>query len=170
MINEEIILGVDPGLLNTGWGIIASKAHALRFIASGNITTISKEPIGMRLKKIHLELAKIIALYNPDQCAMEDIFVNKNNASSLKLGYARAAAILTIGLAEKKFFEYSPNLVKKAVVGRGKADKTQVEYMVSKIFPKANVLNDHVADALAVAICHAHYKKFNLEDLVGSYK
>jgi crossover junction endodeoxyribonuclease RuvC len=92
---------------------------------------------------------------------MEDIFVNKNNATSLKLGYARAVSILTIGLAQKKFFEYAPNLVKKAIVGKGKADKTQVQYMVNRLLPKIDITNEHIADALAVCICHAHYRNFN---------
>lgn len=158
--NETIILGVDPGLINTGWGIISSKQNCLSFIASGVIVTNSKMPIDKRLAVIHLKLNEIISLYNPDECSMEDIFVNSNNASSLKLGYARAAAILTIGLAQKSFFEYAPNLVKKAIVGKGKADKLQIQYMVNQILPKAKVVNEHSADALAVAICHANYKRF----------
>ena len=86
--------------------------------------------------------------------------IQTNNSTSLKLGYARAVSILTIGLAEKSFFEYSPNFVKKAIVGKGKADKTQVQYMVNQILPKAKTVNEHEADALAIAICHANYKNF----------
>ncbi len=159
---EIIILGIDPGLINTGWGVILLKNNSLSYIASGTIITNSKDPIEFRLKNIYSGIYKVISIYNPEVCAMEDIFVNKNNLSSLKLGYARAAAIVTIGLAQKSFFEYSPNLVKKAVVGRGKADKNQVQYMVNQILPKAKVTNEHAVDALAVAICHANYKKFNL--------
>jgi crossover junction endodeoxyribonuclease RuvC len=159
-MEESIILGIDPGLINTGWGIISAKQNALSFIASGAIVTNSKDSIDNRLKIIHLKLAEVIELYKPDQCAMEDIFVNVNNLSSLKLGYARGAAILTIALAQKSFFEYAPNLVKKAVVGKGKADKAQVQYMVNQILPKAKVTNEHAADALAVAICHANYKRY----------
>ena len=157
---NNIICGIDPGLINTGWGIITSNQNKLSFIASGVIVTKSKDPMEDRLKEIFLNIKKIIELYNPDQCAMEDIFVNKNNSTSLKLGYARAVSILTIGLAEKSFFEYSPNFVKKAIVGKGKADKTQVQYMVNQILPKAKTVNEHEADALAIAICHANYKNF----------
>lgn len=159
-LKEKIICGIDPGLVNTGWGMISSKANNLNFIASGFITTNSNLAIDQRLKIIHQELARVIELYNPDQCAMEEIFVNKNNYSSLRLGYARGAAILTIALAKKEYFEYAPNLVKKAVVGKGKADKDQVQFMVNKILPKAKETNEHAADALAVAICHANYKRF----------
>lgn len=158
--NEAIILGVDPGLVNTGWGVISSKQNSLSFISCGVIITDSKMSIDKRLSLIHLKLNDVISLYNPDECSMEDIFVNSNNLTSLKLGYARAASILTIGLAQKSFFEYAPNLVKKAVVGKGKADKLQVQYMVNQILPKAKVTNEHAADALAVAICHANYKRF----------
>lgn len=155
---ELIIMGIDPGLLNTGWGMIAVQRNNISYINSGVITPSSKLSIEKRLKTIFIEIEKVIKLYNPNECAMEDIFVNKNNASSLKLGYARAVSILTIGLAQKSFFEYAPNLVKKAIVGRGKADKIQVQYMVNQILPKAKVENEHIADALAVAICHAHYR------------
>lgn len=157
---EKIICGIDPGLINTGWGIISAKANSLSYIASGVIVTSSNLSIDQRLVIIYENLAKVIELYKPDQCAIEDIFVNKNNYSSLKLGYARGAAILTIALAKKEYFEYAPNLVKKAVVGKGKANKEQVQYMVSKILPKAKENNEHAADALAVAICHANYKRF----------
>lgn len=162
MIKECIILGIDPGLINTGWGIISSYQNQLKFISCGVITPNVKLPIEQRLKNIHVELEKIIHLYNPDEVAMEDIFVNRNNLTSLKLGYARGASIATIGLAEKQFFEYTPNLVKKAVVGKGKADKTQVQYMINQILPKANVTNEHAADALAVAICHANSRNLKL--------
>lgn len=163
MSAESIICGIDPGLVNTGWGIISSKQNNLSFIASGVITPNTKLPIEQRLKEIHLELEKIINLYNPIEIAMEDIFVNSNNLTSLKLGYARGVAILTIGLAQKSFFAYAPNLVKKAVVGKGKADKIQVQYMVNQILPKAKVTNEHAADALAVAICHANYRNLDLK-------
>jgi crossover junction endodeoxyribonuclease RuvC len=153
---EYVFCGIDPGLVNTGWGIISLKQNNLSFMAAGAITPHVKLPIEQRLSEIYLALKQIIELYQPDECAMEDIFVNKNNLTSLKLGYARGVAIATIGLAQKRFFEYAPNLVKKAVVGKGKADKIQVQYMVNQILPKAKVSNEHAADALAVAICHAN--------------
>ena len=160
-MTETIICGIDPGLINTGWGIISAKYNNLSFIASGVIVTDTKLTMEERLKNIHLQLNQVFAMYNPDQCAIEDMFVNKNNLTSLKLGYARGVAILTIGLAQKSFFEYAPNLVKKALVGKGKADKLQIQYMVNQILPKAKVSNEHAADALAVAICHANFKKFD---------
>ena len=150
-------LGIDPGLNNTGWGIITKEQNKLFFISSGVIKIDSKLSIEKRLSLIFNELNKIITLYKPDECAIENIFVNNNNLSSLKLGYARATAILTIGLAQKSFFEYAPNLVKKATVGKGMASKEQVQYMVNIILPKAKVTNEHAADALAVAICHANH-------------
>ena len=160
MNKELLILGVDPGLLNTGWGIISTKQNNLGFIASGVIVPSPKASIEKRLSEIFLNLQQVIDLYKPDECAMEDIFVNKNSSTSLRLGYARGVAILTIGLAQKSFFEYAPNLVKKAVVGKGKADKVQVQYMVNRLLPKAQVTNEHAADALAVAICHANHMTF----------
>lgn len=157
---QQIICGIDPGLINTGWGIIASKNNQLNFIASGVITPSTKLPIEKRLVEIFLELEKLLNLYSPHEVAMENIFVNKNNLTSLKLGYARGVVTLAIGLAQKPFFEYAPNLVKKAIVGRGKADKNQVQYMVNQILPRAKVQNEHAADALAVAICHANHQIF----------
>ena len=159
---KQVYLGIDPGLVNTGWGVIEVERNALSFVAAGVVTTDSKLPIEQRLSRIYQSIHEIIVLYNPDECAMEDIFVNSNKLSSLKLGYARGAAILTIGLAKKSFFEYAPNLVKKSVVGRGKADKLQVQYMVNQILPKAKVTNEHAADALAVSICHANYKNLRM--------
>jgi crossover junction endodeoxyribonuclease RuvC len=158
-MGKIIICGIDPGLVNTGWGVISSENNVLDFIAAGVITPSVKLTIEKRLLEIHLELSKVLSLYNPDDCAIENIFVNSNNVTSLKLGYAKASAIITIALAQKEFFEYAPNLVKKAVVGRGKADKTQVQYMVNFILPKAKAINEHIADALAVAICHASHRR-----------
>jgi len=158
MLMQEVYIGIDPGLVNTGWGVITALNNSLSFVASGIITVDAKLSIEQRLAKIHHGISEVITLYNPHECAMEDIFVNSNNLSSLKLGYARAVAILAIGLAQKSFFEYAPNAVKKTVTGKGKADKQQVQYMVNQILPKAKVSNEHAADALAVAICHANHK------------
>lgn len=157
LLKSKIYLGIDPGLINTGWGIISYHNSKINLIDCGNISVSTNLSIELRLAKIFQELKKIIESFNPDECAVEDIFVNKNNKSSLKLGYARAVALLTIGLANKKIFEYSPNLVKKAIVGKGKASKEQVQYMINHIIPKAKITNEHIADAIAVAICHAHH-------------
>lgn len=161
--SEVIICGIDPGLINTGWGVISINQNNFNFIASGVITPHVKLPLEQRLSEIHLTLNKIIELYKPNEYAIEDMFVNSNKLTSLKLGYARAVSILTIGLAQKRFFEYSPNLVKKSVVGQGKADKNQVQYMINRILPKAKVTNEHAADALAVAICHANHRNLRYE-------
>lgn len=154
---SKVYLGVDPGLINTGWGVISYLNNKIELIGAGNISVPTNLGIEERLAKIHKELKEIILRYNPDECAIEDMFVNSNNQSSLKLGYARGVAIMTIGLANKKFFEYSPNLVKKTIVGKGKATKEQVQFMINHIVPKAKVTNEHTADAIAVAICHAHH-------------
>lgn len=154
---KKIYLGIDPGLINTGWGIIEVENNNLSFVAADVIVVNAKLPIEARLSQIYLQINQIITQFCPDECAMENIFVNSNNLSSLKLGYARAAAILAIGVAQKAFFEYAPNAVKKAVVGRGKADKIQIQYMINQILPKAKITNEHVADALAVAVCHANH-------------
>lgn len=161
--NDYIICGIDPGLVNTGWGIILKRQNSLSFIDYGVITPNTKLPMEKRLKEIYEGLEKVIDLYKPIDVSMENIFVNSNNLTSLKLGYARGVAILAIGVAKKRFFEYAPNLVKKAVVGKGKADKTQIQYMVNQILPKAKVVNEHAADALAVAICHANYRNLDLK-------
>lgn len=158
--SAKVILGIDPGLVNTGWGLIESHQNSIVFIASGVIVTNNKDNIQDRLCFIHKNLSNVLIEYNPDECSIEDIFVNINNLTSLKLGYARGAAILTIGLAQKKIFEYSPNFVKKAIVGKGKADKMQMKYMVNQLLPKSQVENEHQIDALALAICHTNHQIF----------
>ena len=150
------ILGIDPGLVNTGWAIINSESSKLQYIDSGTIKTNSKDEIAQRLSEIYNAVLGIINIHNPLEMAIEDSFVNNNPMSSLKLGQARAASILAAGNNEMKVFEYAPRLVKKAVVGSGKADKNQIIAMVKYLMPSVTVSNDHEADALAVAICHSH--------------
>lgn len=158
MSNSNIILGIDPGLLNTGWGVIKKDGSALSFVAGGTIHTKSSEEMAQRLCTISDGLAKVIEAYNPYECAIEETFVNKNPMLSLKLGYGKGAAMLTAGKQGLKVFEYAPRLVKKSLVGSGSAQKEQIFYIIKQLLPLAKVNNDHESDALAIAICHAHMR------------
>lgn len=158
----KIILGVDPGLVNTGWGLVKiDNSNKLIYVACGTIKTNSKDNIGNRLLIINQALQKVILEYQPIQCAIEDSFVNKNPLSSLKLGQARGVAMLTASLAKIEVFEYAPTLVKKSLVGAGRAQKEQIMMMVKQLLPKSQVNNEHEADALAIAICHINHDKMN---------
>lgn len=155
-MTRKIILGIDPGLNNTGWGVIKAEGSSLSFIASGTFKTTTKQDTTERLKAIHEGFAELIETYQPTTAAIEEVFVNENARTSLKLGQARGVAILATGLAGLKCAEYTPKEVKKAIVGTGRADKTQMGYMVNMLLPGANPKTEDAADALAVAICHAH--------------
>lgn len=151
-------MGIDPGLNNTGWGIIEQHNNSLNFVACGVIRPKASDAMPQRLHTIDSELEKIIALYKPQTAAIEETFVNKSAASSLKLGMARGAAFLAPARAGVDIAEYSANHVKKSVVGAGHAAKEQIQMMVRVLLPKADVTQADAADALAVAICHAHHK------------
>jgi crossover junction endodeoxyribonuclease RuvC len=151
------ILGIDPGLNHTGWGMVESAGNHLSYIACGRINPPAGE-MGTRLAFLHAELCKIIAEQKPDEAAMEETFVNKNAASALKLGMARGAAMLAPASAGLSVAEYSANLVKKSVSGYGHAEKEQVARMVKVFLPTAVLESPDAADALAVAICHAHHR------------
>ena len=151
------ILGIDPGLEHTGWGVVESSGSRISFVAAGVINTSLKSPIAERLVKIDFELGKIINLWKPDTAAVEETFVNKNAASSLKLGQARGVALLVPARAGLDVAEYSTNLIKKSVVGNGHADKTQIGMMVRMLLPNCGEQGLDACDALAVAICHAHH-------------
>ncbi len=151
------ILGLDPGLRHTGWGIIEAEGNTLRYIASGVIEPNVDLSLAARLEILFTGVQKIVALHTPHECAIEDTFVNKNPTSTLKLGHARAAAMLGPATAGLAVAEYKPNLVKKSVVGAGHADKTQVAAMMRILLPGSNAVAD-AADALAVAVCHAHHR------------
>jgi crossover junction endodeoxyribonuclease RuvC len=150
------ILGIDPGLANTGWAMIGSLESKISFIASGTITTTTKNNTSERLLIIYEKLSAIISQFDPTEAAIEDSFVNNNPLSSLKLGQARAAGILAVGSAKIKIAEYAPRLIKKAIVGSGRAEKEQIAGMIKYLLPTANVKNDHEADALAIAITHSN--------------
>lgn len=152
----RIILGIDPGLANTGWAVINSDASKIQYISSGTVKTDSKTNLSERLSEIYNSIIAVINAHNPVEMAIEDSFVNNNPLSSLKLGQSRAASILAASNNKIPVFEYAPRLVKKAVVGSGKADKNQIISMVKYLMPTSSVANDHEADALAIAICHSN--------------
>jgi crossover junction endodeoxyribonuclease RuvC len=152
------LLGLDPGLRFTGWGLIDVQGNRLRHLADGVIATDSTHAVPTRLRILHDALAALIALHAPDEAAVEETYVNRNGAATLKLGYARGVALLAPALAGIPVVEYGAKSVKLAVVGTGGADKTQVADMVRRLLPGAVMQRADAADALAVAICHAHHR------------
>lgn len=150
------IIGIDPGLQRTGWGVIDVSGNSLKHVAHGVISTDSKAETAQRLVKIFDGLAQVIALWHPFEAAIEETFVNNNPASALKLGLARGAAMLAPAKAGLEVAEYPANLVKKSVVGAGHAQKEQVQMMIKVLLPGVEASSD-AADALAVAICHSHH-------------
>ena len=151
------LIGLDPGLRNTGWGIIESSGSRLRYVADGAVHTDSDRPLAERLVQLHEGLTAVIGTYRPVAAAVEETFVNKNPTSTLKLGLARGVALLVPALAGLAVAEYPANLVKKSVVGAGHAGKEQVQAMVRILLPGCLTETADAADALAVAICHAHH-------------
>ncbi|MBI1327934.1 MAG: crossover junction endodeoxyribonuclease RuvC [Alphaproteobacteria bacterium] len=151
------ILGIDPGLQRTGWGIVSIQGNALSYIASGVIKTDGTDDVFARLVTIEQELDKVITLHQPTHAAIEETFMNNNAASAIKLGMARGAAALVPARHGLKVAEYAANTVKKSVVGAGHADKAQIQAMVKILLPQAPKSGADEADALAIAICHAHH-------------
>lgn len=155
-----IILGIDPGLQKTGWGIIKHSGNALSFIACGVIKTDSEvKIISERVLQISDELGKVIALHKPQEAAVEETFVNVNAQSTLKLGQARGAILLTLAQLGLPIAEYAATLIKKSIVGAGRAEKSQVSLMVQVLLPGCGKHGADAMDALAVAICHAHHTR-----------
>lgn len=152
------LLGLDPGLRHTGWGIIEVDGNRLIHVADGAVHSDASCPLAQRLCQIHDTLSAVVDRYQPDEAAVEETFVNTNAASTLKLGQARAVSLLVPALAGMAVAEYTNNMVKKAVVGQGRADKTQVQAMVRMMLPGCDISTPDAADALAVAICHAHHR------------
>ena len=152
------VLGLDPGLGVTGWGVIEAEANQLRHIADGAVETDAALPLPARLGALHAALAEIIATWRPDEAAVEETFVNRNPLSTLKLGQARGVVLLAPALAGIPVAEYQATAVKRAVVGQGHAQKRQVQAMVRMLLPGAAPGRADAADALAVAICHAHHR------------
>jgi crossover junction endodeoxyribonuclease RuvC len=152
-----ILIGLDPGLGCTGWGVIAAEGNRLSHIANGQVRTDSKAELAERLAALHGELLGVLALHMPEAAAVEEVFVNENPQSTLKLGQARGVVLLAAASLGIKVGEYAPSLVKKAVVGTGGAEKAQVHAMVSRLLPGVKIAGADAADALAVAITHAHH-------------
>jgi crossover junction endodeoxyribonuclease RuvC len=152
------ILGLDPGLRRTGWGLIVAQGNRLSFVASGVILSSDKEALATRLCQLHAGLVERVAALAPDEVAVEETFVNKDAQATLKLGHARAVALLVPALAGLPVAEYAANLVKKTVVGTGHADKRQIQAMVRVLLPLADPASDDAADALAIAVTHAHHR------------
>jgi crossover junction endodeoxyribonuclease RuvC len=160
MANEPVrILGLDPGLRRTGWGVITADGARLRWIAHGVVTPSESAPFSERLLCLLEQVGAICADHGCDEAAVEEVFVNVNPASTLKLGHARAAVMLAPARCGLAVAEYSPNLIKKAVVGGGHADKSQIAFMVKRLLPAAGDVKADAADALAVAITHAQLRK-----------
>jgi crossover junction endodeoxyribonuclease RuvC len=150
------LLGVDPGLRFTGWGVVDIDGNRLRHVANGVVKS-GKGELAQRLVRLHQGLDEVVNTHRPDSAAVEETFVNKDGQSTLKLGQARGIALLVPALAGIPVAEYAANSVKKSVVGYGHADKDQIGRMISVLLPGALVQSPDAADALAVAICHAHH-------------
>jgi crossover junction endodeoxyribonuclease RuvC len=153
----RLILGLDPGLRHTGWGIVAQEGNRLSFIAAGRINPDADLPMASRLLQLADELTVIIGKYAPTEAAIEESFVHKNASSALKLGQARGAAMLALAQAGLDVAEYSANRIKQSVTGYGHADKNQIQAMIGMLLPGSGKLATDAADALAVSICHAHH-------------
>jgi len=153
------IMGIDPGLRRTGWGIIETSGNHLQFVASGTVKSDEKCFLAIRLCQLHQGLSKVLHQYMPHEAAVEHTFVNKDATATLKLGQARGIAMLVPAQAGLDVAEYAPNAVKKAVIGVGHGEKQQIHMMVKVLMPRANFDTSDAADALAVAICHAHNRQ-----------
>ncbi|MEC7702829.1 MAG: crossover junction endodeoxyribonuclease RuvC [Pseudomonadota bacterium] len=151
------VLGVDPGLNKTGWGVVEFRSGLLRFIGSGLIRTKPVDATGKRLVLIDEELRKVIESFAVDEAAVEETFVNQNPASALKLGQARGVCLMAAARTGIDVGEYAPTVIKKSVVGTGRATKDQMGMMIKTLLPAIGKISEDEADALAVAICHGHH-------------
>jgi len=152
------IIGIDPGLRRTGWGIVESDGVRLIYVASGLITSDSDDQLAYRLRALYEGLCGVIASFKPQEAAVEETFVNKDARSTLKLGQARGMALLAPAQGGLRVAEYPPNVIKKAVTGTGHAEKRQIQAMIGFLLPKAVFESADEADALAIAVCHASYR------------
>lgn len=158
MQNVIRIIGIDPGLRRTGWGVVDSQGSNLRFIAAGTVKSDAALSLASRLCQLHDGLEAMLHDFMPHEAAVETTFVNKDAGATLKLGQARGIALLVPAKAGLPVAEYAPNAVKKAVIGVGHGNKEQIKLMVNMLLPKATYDTDDAADALAIAICHAHHR------------
>lgn len=154
------IVGLDPGLRITGWGIIEKDGTNIRYIAHGRVASIESTFLAERLQSIYQGLEDIMKQFSPEEAAVEETFVNMNPRSTLKLGMARGVVLLAPALHKIPVYEYTPTQVKKSVVGAGRADKNQISFMVQRLLPRCGPVSLDAADALAVALCHAHHQAF----------
>ena len=152
------ILGIDPGLRRTGWGMIEVEGNRLVYLACGSVDTNDRHALALRLVAIHDGLARVIEDFKPHEAAVEATFVNKDATATLKLGQARGIAMLIPARAGLPVAEYAPNLVKKTIVGAGHAEKAQIRMMIGVLLPKADPQSEDAADALAIAVTHAHHR------------
>lgn len=153
------IIGIDPGLRRTGWAVIETLGNGLHFVAAGTVRSDDKAALAARLCQLHDGLSDILQAHRPHEAAVEATFVNKDAAATLKLGQARGIAMLVPARAGLSVAEYAPNAVKKSVIGVGHGDKKQIHMMVRVLMPKARFDTDDAADAIAIAICHAHHRQ-----------
>jgi crossover junction endodeoxyribonuclease RuvC len=153
------ILGIDPGLRRTGWGMIAIEGNRLIFLACGSVATENEAALAARLVALHDGLRWVVEQHAPDEAAVEATFVNKDAAATLKLGQARGIAMLVPAIAGLPVAEYAPNLVKKTIIGVGHGEKGQIRMMIGVLLPKADPRTHDAADALAIAITHAHHRQ-----------
>ena len=152
------IIGLDPGLRHTGWGVIDVAGNRLSHVANGVVSVDPTLPMAERLAALHMGLTEVVRLHRPEEAAVEETFVNKNAGSALKLGQARGVVMLVPAQAGLPVAAYAPNMVKKSVVGAGHAAKQQIAMMVKTLLPGSGATGADAADALAVAICHAHHR------------
>jgi crossover junction endodeoxyribonuclease RuvC len=152
------ILGIDPGLRRTGWGVVAVEGNRLSFVGCGSVDANERLALAARLLAIYDGLTRVIAEFRPDEAAVEATFVNKDASATLKLGQARGIAMLVPAQAGLPVAEYAPNLVKKTIVGAGHGEKQQIRMMIGMLLPKADPQSEDAADALAIAVTHAHHR------------
>jgi len=152
------IIGIDPGLRRTGWGVIESDGVRLSYVASGHVCSTQSEDLAFRLREIFEGLSGVLASFHPQEAAVEETFVNENAKATLKLGQARGIAMLAPSMRGIRVAEYTPNLIKKTVVGSGHAEKKQIQVMIGFLLPRAKFDSPDEADALAIAICHANHR------------
>jgi crossover junction endodeoxyribonuclease RuvC len=153
------IIGIDPGLRRTGWGLIDVDGNRLIHVACGSVATSDKAALAARLVELHDGLARVMEQFSPQEAAVEATFVNKDATATLKLGQARGIAMLIPARAGIAVAEYAPNLVKKTIIGAGHGEKEQIRAMLRVLLPKADPPSHDAADALAIAVCHAHHRQ-----------
>jgi crossover junction endodeoxyribonuclease RuvC len=153
------IIGIDPGLRRTGWGLVEIEGNRLTYVACGSLETNDRAALADRLVTLYDGLVRIVSEYQPEEAAVEATFVSKDASATLKLGQARGIAMLVPAKAGLGVAEYAPNLVKKTIVGAGHADKAQIRLMIGVLLPKADPKSHDAADALAIAVTHAHHRQ-----------